>query len=49
MMLICIDFIVIEIYVFLGDRQLMQSLVFDARVTEWFSKNTSFNSKDDKG
>ncbi|XP_067644741.1 voltage-dependent calcium channel subunit alpha-2/delta-3 isoform X4 [Eurosta solidaginis] len=31
------------------DRQLMQSLVFDARVTEWFSKNTSFNSKDDKG
>lgn len=33
----------------LGDRQLMQSLVFDARVTEWFSKNTSFNSKDDKG
>ncbi|KAI8121433.1 Voltage-dependent calcium channel subunit alpha-2/delta-3 [Lucilia cuprina] len=33
----------------LCDRQLMQSLVFDARVTEWFSKNTSFNSKDDKG
>ncbi|XP_023033744.1 voltage-dependent calcium channel subunit alpha-2/delta-3 isoform X1 [Drosophila willistoni] len=31
------------------DRQLMQALVFDARVTEWFSKNTSFNSKDDKG
>ncbi|XP_054084709.1 voltage-dependent calcium channel subunit alpha-2/delta-3 isoform X3 [Zeugodacus cucurbitae] len=31
------------------DRQLMQSLVFDARVTEWFSRNTSFNSKDDKG
>ncbi|XP_055909802.1 voltage-dependent calcium channel subunit alpha-2/delta-3 isoform X2 [Eupeodes corollae] len=29
------------------DRSLMQSLVFDARVTEWFSKNTSFNSKDD--
>ncbi|KAM7358603.1 voltage-dependent calcium channel subunit straightjacket isoform 2-T2 [Cochliomyia hominivorax] len=31
------------------DRQLMQSLVFDARVSEWFSKNTSFNSKDEKG
>ncbi|XP_055843710.1 voltage-dependent calcium channel subunit alpha-2/delta-3 isoform X3 [Episyrphus balteatus] len=29
------------------DRSLMQSLVFDARVTEWFSKNSSFNSKDD--
>ncbi|XP_016957387.1 voltage-dependent calcium channel subunit alpha-2/delta-3 isoform X3 [Drosophila biarmipes] len=31
------------------DRQLMQALVFDARVTGWFSNNTSFNSKDDKG
>ncbi|XP_052840899.1 voltage-dependent calcium channel subunit alpha-2/delta-3 isoform X8 [Drosophila gunungcola] len=31
------------------DRQLMQALVFDARVTEGFSNTTSFNSKDDKG
>ncbi|EDW35840.1 GL17474 [Drosophila persimilis] len=30
------------------DRQLMQALVFDAGVTEWFSKNSSFNSKEDK-
>ncbi|KAM8713318.1 hypothetical protein ACLKA7_013609 [Drosophila subpalustris] len=28
------------------DRQLMQSLVFDARVTKWFSNNTSFNARD---
>ncbi|XP_017113136.1 voltage-dependent calcium channel subunit alpha-2/delta-3 isoform X9 [Drosophila elegans] len=31
------------------DRQLMQALVFDARVTAGFSNTTSFNSKDDKG
>lgn len=29
-----------------GDRQLMQSLVFDARVTKWFSNTTFF--KDEK-
>ncbi|KRF79596.1 voltage-dependent calcium channel subunit alpha-2/delta-3 isoform X3 [Drosophila virilis] len=28
------------------DRQLMQSLVFDARVTKWFSNNTSFNARE---
>ncbi|XP_030247122.1 voltage-dependent calcium channel subunit alpha-2/delta-3 isoform X8 [Drosophila navojoa] len=28
------------------DRQLMQSLVFDARVTKWFSNSTSFNARD---
>ncbi|XP_034475779.1 voltage-dependent calcium channel subunit alpha-2/delta-3 [Drosophila innubila] len=28
------------------DRQLMQSLVFDARVTKWFSNNISFNARD---
>nr|XP_017106912.1 voltage-dependent calcium channel subunit alpha-2/delta-3 isoform X8 [Drosophila bipectinata] len=31
------------------DRQLMQALVFDARVTGWFSNKTSWHSKDEKG
>ncbi|XP_055630867.1 voltage-dependent calcium channel subunit alpha-2/delta-3 isoform X3 [Toxorhynchites rutilus septentrionalis] len=33
------------------DRNLMQALVYDAKVTEWFSKNTSGGSgnKDEKG
>ncbi|XP_062542723.1 voltage-dependent calcium channel subunit alpha-2/delta-3 isoform X3 [Armigeres subalbatus] len=33
------------------DRQLMQALVYDAKVTEWFSKNTSggSGSRDEKG
>lgn len=34
---------------FLGDRSLIQALVIDAKVTEWFSRNVSFNSKDEKG
>lgn len=35
----------------LGDRKLMQALVFDARVTEWFSKpnSSTSNARDDKG
>lgn len=33
----------------LGDRSLIQALVIDAKVTEWFSRNVSFNSKDEKG
>ncbi|XP_055322700.1 voltage-dependent calcium channel subunit alpha-2/delta-3 isoform X3 [Sitodiplosis mosellana] len=28
------------------DRSLMQEVVFDAKVTEWFSRNDSFNTKD---
>lgn len=32
-----------------GDRNLMQEIVFDAKVTEWFSRNVSFIPKDDKG
>lgn len=34
-----------------GDRSLMQALVYDAKVTEWYSKNTSgggSGSKDEK-
>ncbi|KAH8402487.1 hypothetical protein KR009_012344 [Drosophila setifemur] len=31
------------------DRQLMQAVVYDARVTRWFSNDTNWNSKDDKG
>ncbi|XP_037905987.1 voltage-dependent calcium channel subunit alpha-2/delta-3 isoform X5 [Hermetia illucens] len=31
------------------DRKLMQALVFDARVTEWFTKNLSHSTKEDKG
>ena len=38
----------IEFIVFTGDNPLMQALVFDAKNTEWFSSNKSFN-KDDKG
>lgn len=29
-----------------GDRNLVQGLVSDAKVTEWFSRNVSFNPKD---
>ncbi|KFB44569.1 AGAP005490-PA-like protein [Anopheles sinensis] len=31
------------------DRGLMQALVYDAKVTEWFSKNASGSNKDEKG
>lgn len=29
-----------------GDRNLVQGLVYDAKVTEWFTRNGSFNPKD---
>ncbi|XP_071450777.1 voltage-dependent calcium channel subunit alpha-2/delta-3 isoform X1 [Hetaerina americana] len=32
-----------------GDRNLLLSLVFDAKVTEWFPKNISQSSKEEKG
>ncbi|XP_046388062.1 voltage-dependent calcium channel subunit alpha-2/delta-3 isoform X1 [Ischnura elegans] len=32
-----------------GDRNLLLSLVFDAKVTEWFPKNVSQSSKEEKG
>lgn len=33
----------------LGDRTLFLSLVFDAKVTSWFTKNVSAASAEDKG
>lgn len=33
----------------LGDRALFLSLVFDAKVTSWFTKNVSAASAEDKG
>jgi hypothetical protein len=38
----------LRIYGFSGDRTLMQSLVYDAKITEWFSKNSS-TSANEKG
>lgn len=38
------------LYLFIGDRSLVQGLVFDAKATEWFQQNFStFNNKEDKG
>lgn len=39
-------FLMLIQFLIAGDRQLMQSLVFDARVTKWFSNTTFF--KDEK-
>lgn len=41
----CVPFHVTE-HFNLGDRELMQQLVFDAKATQWFSNDK--NGKDDK-
>lgn len=33
----------------LGNRELVQQLVFEAKVTEWFTRNSTFTTKEERG